>query len=424
MVRKQFLLSTATICLMLASGLVYAQSPADSKKDDTQKERVQKNEPAKGAESRSDVKGQEKSSEHTGAKDQKTPAASMEKDGASKHDQKDRAGNEGAKPNDQAGDSRHGSKDAASEKSAQEKSAQEKSAQEKSAQEKSAQEKSAREKSAQDSQKSKTGESKSGAASTERPQNQNQAGETSKTGPAPSQQSSTPPDAQTNKPAAANESDRNRTTNEAQRGGQPGSSATVSTSQTQISSDKQVRLSETLSRQQLPPPERNLNVSISVGTELPTSVRLHRLPPDIISVVPEYRDYEYVTTEEEIVIVDPHSHRIVSALPRDPSRARAQLQGGSNTADMRGGAATTNVAGNTANPCRIMRRDASGQLSEVSPTTVGSTAQRPNSLAVIVQKPDQGSTPPIQLDAQAGQIAVATQGQGDCTVTIEPQGAK
>lgn len=422
MIRKQFLLSTATICLMLASGLVYAQSPADSKKDDTQKEHVQKNEPAKGAEPRSDVKGQEKSSEHTGAKDQKTPAASMEKDGPSKLDQKDRAGNEGAKQNDQAGDSRHGSKDAASEKPAQEKSAQEKSAQEKAAQEKSAQEKSA-----QDLQKSKTGESKSGAASTDRPQNQNQAGETSKTAPAQSQQSSTPPNAQTNKPAAASESDRNRTTNEAQRGqvgGQQGSSSTVSTSQTQISSDKQVRISETLSRQQLPPPERNLNVSISIGTELPTTVRLHRLPPDIISVVPEYRDYEYVTTEEEIVIVDPRSHRIVSTLPKDPSRARAQLQGGSNTADMRGGAATTSVAGNTANPCRIMRRDASGQLSEASPTTVGSTAQRPNSLAVIVQTPDRGATPPIQLDAQAGQIVVATQGQGDCTVTIEPQGAR
>ena len=47
MIRKQLLLSTAAVCLMLASGLVYAQSPADSKKDDTQKERVQKSEPSK-----------------------------------------------------------------------------------------------------------------------------------------------------------------------------------------------------------------------------------------------------------------------------------------------------------------------------------------------------------------------------------------
>lgn len=417
MVRKQFLLSTATICLMLTSGLVYAQSPADSKKDDTQKERVQKSEPgksepAKGAESRSDVKAQEKSSEHTGAKDQKTPAAAMEKSGASKQDQKDRAGNEGAKQHDQAGDSKQGSKDAASEKSASEKSPAEKSA--------------------QDTQKSKSGESKSGAASTDRPQNQNQAGETSKTGPAPSQQTATPPSSQANKPAAANEADKNRTANEAQRGqanspqGSSSSSTSVSTSQTQISSEKQVRISETLSRTQLAPPERNLNISISVGTEFPRGVRLHRLPPEIVSIAPEYRDYEYVTTEEEIVIVDPHSHRIVSTLPKDPSRARAQMQGGSNTADMRGGggAATTSVAGNTASPCRIMRRDASGQLSEASPTTVGSSAQRPNSLAVIVQTPDQRATPPIPLDAQAGQIVVASQGQGDCTVTIEPQGAR
>jgi hypothetical protein len=414
MVRKQFLLSTATICLMLTSGLVYAQSPADSKKDDTQKERVQKNEPsksepAKGAEPRSDVKGQEKSSEHTGAKDQKTPAAAMEKSGASKQD-KDRAGNEGAKQHDQAGDSRHGGKDAASDKSASEKSSAEKSASEKSG---------------QDTQKSKSGESKSGAASTDRPQNQNQAGETSKTGPAQSQQTSTPPSSQTNKPAAANEADKTKTTNEAQRGQAGGSSSsTVTSSQTQLSPDKQVRISETLTRTQLAPPERNLNASISIGTELPRGVRLHRLPPDIVSIEPEYRDYEYVTTEEEIVIVDPRSHRIVSTLPKDPARARAQVQGGSNTADMRSGTATTSVAGNTASPCRIMRRDASGQLSEASPTTVGSSAQRPNSLAVIVQTPDQRSTPPIPLDAQAGQIVVATQGQGDCTVTIEPQGAR
>lgn len=71
---------------------------------------------------------------------------------------------------------------------------------------------------------------------------------------------------------------------------------------------------------------------------------------------------------------------------------------------------------------RIMRRVASGQVSEVSPSTVGSSAQqRPNSLAVIVQTPDQHSSTPIQMDGQAGQIVVATQGQGDCTVTIEPQ---
>jgi hypothetical protein len=50
MIRRQFLLSAGTICLMLASAPLYAQSPAETKKDDVQKERIQKNEPAKGTE--------------------------------------------------------------------------------------------------------------------------------------------------------------------------------------------------------------------------------------------------------------------------------------------------------------------------------------------------------------------------------------
>jgi len=124
MIRKRFLLSTATICLMLASGLVYAQSPGDSKKEDAQKERVQKNEPAKGAEPRSERTGQEKSSEQTAKK----PTAAMEKSGAPKQDEKERAGNDGAKQHDQAGEARHGGKDAASEKPAADKTAGEKPA--------------------------------------------------------------------------------------------------------------------------------------------------------------------------------------------------------------------------------------------------------------------------------------------------------
>src|SRR3954470_11139712 len=108
MIRKRFLLSTATICLILASVQGYAQSPGDSKKEDTQKERVQKNEPAKGAEPRSDAKAHEKSPEQA----QKTPAASSEKSGAPKQDEKDRAGRDAAKQHDQ-GETRHGSKDAA-----------------------------------------------------------------------------------------------------------------------------------------------------------------------------------------------------------------------------------------------------------------------------------------------------------------------
>jgi hypothetical protein len=164
-----------------------------------------------------------------------------------------------------------------------------------------------------------------------------------------------------------------------------------------------------------------LNVSISVGTEIPDRVRVHRLPPEIVSIEPAYRDYDYFTTEEEIVIVEPRTHRIVSTVPKDVSRPRAEVRGGPSNADGRGGQTTANAGGNRAAPCQIMRRASSGQLSDASSTTVGSSRDRQNSIVVTVETPDQQSTQPIALDAPAGQIIVATQGQGDCQVIVEPQ---
>lgn len=179
-----------------------------------------------------------------------------------------------------------------------------------------------------------------------------------------------------------------------------------------MTSEKQVRISETLSRGRLAEPERNLNISIRVGETIPPRLRLHRLPPEIVSIEPEYRDYEYFATDKDVVIVEPRTHRIVSQVPRDPSRARAQMSGGTSSSMAAAGGSNVN--------CRIMRRDSSGNVAEAEPSTVGSTA-RPESLSVTVQLPGGGSSAPVALGATAGDIVVATQGQGDCTVTIEPQ---
>src|SRR2546423_15113657 len=54
MLRKQFLLSSATICLMLTSGLVYAQSPGETRRDEPKRERLEKSEPTKAGASRSE----------------------------------------------------------------------------------------------------------------------------------------------------------------------------------------------------------------------------------------------------------------------------------------------------------------------------------------------------------------------------------
>ena len=173
-----------------------------------------------------------------------------------------------------------------------------------------------------------------------------------------------------------------------------------------------MRISETVSRASLAQPERNLNISIRVGETIPPRVRLYRLPPEIVSIEPEYRDYEYFATDDDVVIVEPRTHRIVSQVPRDPSRARAQMGGSASSSMAAAGGSNVN--------CRIMRRDASGNVAEAEPSTVGSTA-RTDSLSVTVQMPGGGSSAPIALGVPAGNIVVATQGQDDCTVTIEPQ---
>jgi hypothetical protein len=60
----------------------------------------------------------------------------------------------------------------------------------------------------------------------------------------------------------------------------------------------------------------DVDFDISVGIEVPRQrVRLHRLPPRIVEIVPAYESYEYfVLADGRIVIVDPDTLKIVLIL--------------------------------------------------------------------------------------------------------------
>ncbi|MGH1572100.1 DUF1236 domain-containing protein [Methylobacterium sp. P31] len=62
-------------------------------------------------------------------------------------------------------------------------------------------------------------------------------------------------------------------------------------------------------------PARDVSFGLTVGTAIPHSVTLHRLPPAIISLVPEYEGYEFVLVRDDIVIVDPDTYEIVDVIP-------------------------------------------------------------------------------------------------------------
>jgi hypothetical protein len=55
--------------------------------------------------------------------------------------------------------------------------------------------------------------------------------------------------------------------------------------------------------------------SISIGDAVPRSVHFHRLPARIVEYAPQYRDFDYILVGDDIVIVDPATHRIVAVIP-------------------------------------------------------------------------------------------------------------
>jgi hypothetical protein len=414
--RKHLMLSTAAIGLMLASGFAYAQAPGERRDEPRRTE-----EPAKGAGPQRGGAQERVQERAQGAQERLQGAGREEKGGAAKQDASDdkrqpasSAERNQPKSKDQAQESREPSRDRNREAESPKPGRDGKNSAE------TKQDKSAPQKSTAESEKSKSGTSGQQNERTGAAANQNERNQTQPPRNAAEQQQ---PAQQNNRPATATDTNRTAPTNNAQtapatsgtqtnQANQTPQTNTQANQQTPVTSEKQVRISETVSRARLAEPERNLNISIRVGETIPSRVRLHRLPPEIVAIEPEYRDYEYFSTGDDVVIVEPRTHRIVSQVPRDPSRARAQMSGGTSSSMAAAGGSNVN--------CQIMRRDASGNVAQAEPSTVGSTA-RTDSLSVTVQMPGGGSSAPIALGAPAGNIVVATQGQGDCTVTIEPQ---
>jgi hypothetical protein len=57
------------------------------------------------------------------------------------------------------------------------------------------------------------------------------------------------------------------------------------------------------------------NFAVTVGTRVPSAVHIIVLPEEIVSIVPEYRGYDYVMVGDQILIIDPDSLEIVAIIP-------------------------------------------------------------------------------------------------------------
>lgn len=121
---------------------------------------------------------------------------------------------------------------------------------------------------------------------------------------------------QTQSPAATQQGAQQPSTSQAAQpsGQQPSGQAAATTPQ------QRTQIATTIQQQNVSPVR--VNFAVNVGVAVPTSVRLAPLPDTIVSIVPQYRGYNYFVTEQQIVIVEPASHRIVEVLPME-GRGRA-----------------------------------------------------------------------------------------------------
>jgi hypothetical protein len=57
------------------------------------------------------------------------------------------------------------------------------------------------------------------------------------------------------------------------------------------------------------------NFSLSVGATVPRTVHVRVLPSDVVTIVPEYRGFDYVVVGDQLLIIDPVTMEIVAILP-------------------------------------------------------------------------------------------------------------
>ena len=77
--------------------------------------------------------------------------------------------------------------------------------------------------------------------------------------------------------------------------------------------EQKTKVRETVLRGSSAPRVTSVNFNVSVGTVVPTTVRVVELPPVLIEYYPDWRGYLYFVYNDEIIVVD-RNHRIIAVL--------------------------------------------------------------------------------------------------------------
>jgi hypothetical protein len=106
-----------------------------------------------------------------------------------------------------------------------------------------------------------------------------------------------------NKAAETNKS----TTEKSQTTGQAGAAA-------KLSSEQRTKITTVIHNQHVDS-VKNVNFSISVGTRVPREgVHFYPLPAEVVTIYPEWRGYEFILVNGQIIVIEPSSYEIVAVI--------------------------------------------------------------------------------------------------------------
>ncbi|HWS07048.1 MAG TPA: DUF1236 domain-containing protein [Xanthobacteraceae bacterium] len=96
---------------------------------------------------------------------------------------------------------------------------------------------------------------------------------------------------------------------------QSGTSGRAGGASVQLSQDQRTRIKDIVVRDRNAARIGSANFNVSVGVAVPRTVHVAVLPPEVVTIVPEYRGFDYVVVGDQLLIIDPDTMEIVAILP-------------------------------------------------------------------------------------------------------------
>jgi hypothetical protein len=83
----------------------------------------------------------------------------------------------------------------------------------------------------------------------------------------------------------------------------------------ELTQDQRTKIKDVVVRDRNVARVDNVNFNIRVGVAVPRTVHVAVLPAEVVTLVPEYRGFEYVVVGDQLLIIDPNTMEIVAILP-------------------------------------------------------------------------------------------------------------